>query len=312
MYNQFDETTTRTNTGYDKLLNIKEGFDDILWLVPPGTTIATKTLAETQSTWTALIQNPVATRMIPMIPAGNIEDKSKEDTVFAVPTGGEIVLEAGKEAVQLTYYVGLAYHKKLKALDGVPYAAFRVDTEGNIKGWSEDGTILKPFSITLVNVKSRKMAVPGKPHETVMSVSYSNPRELNNYGVLIQGSTLTWEPRALEGLYDVNLVLNTVTATTGNFTPTLDTFVTTNSRGWISGLVAADFVFKKGTTYAAATPVSIATMSTIKSDGSYDITFTTQTSGLFWIEMVAPSANSLKAIIGLESTAPASLDATIA
>ena len=102
----------------------------------------------------------------------------------------------------------------MKALQDFTQKSMRVvyaDINGNIRGYSPDGTVVKGFDIDLLFVGKQTTPETGGVSLIPIYIGEKNSRQWNTQGVLLNP---TWEPSDLAGLTDVSVeVVGTPTAT---------------------------------------------------------------------------------------------------
>jgi len=200
------------------------GYDAKLILAPVGSSIATKTLALTESTWLDAINSTVGARYI-VLPIFYELESSPEDDVYATSSLGSVAfVREGKDTVKYSVIVTPVTMSQLRTLNGVDWEAFIVTSSGVIKGTSDDETIFSPFSISNFRVEKEVRATGSEPATVPITVTYADANEWTSFPAFVEplreGVGANWNPRDLN---DPKAILNTVTsATTTGFTIKLE------------------------------------------------------------------------------------------
>jgi hypothetical protein len=190
------------------------GRDERLWPVPAGTTIASKALAELESTWDTLFNKAAGLRGFPL------------QTIFnATPEQGEDVYETGWDNKQdfvsegldkITYMLdkmSLYNAAKLRTMNGVNWEFFVVTDTGKIKGWSDDDVTFKPFSVLSFRVGKRTVETGEELERVPITIVWADPRQWNDYPAVVEplNATTSWNPLELDGIKDLYAVASSPT-----------------------------------------------------------------------------------------------------
>lgn len=280
---------SRCDTNYSNIggsLVCKANLSDVVKILAvKGTYTMTLVNALLEATWTAARKAAVGSRLYPFATAYNSEPANIEQEYKQAPFKGTVAGKRGFEGVTLTIE-GLTPQQiaKYQSFNNKNTKAYLVDTNKNIRGWS-DGTNFKPFDVML---HVEDMRIADNMGVVKVRIEIMNPEQWNTDGYIVEP---TWDVLALEGVNDVTLTVASPLTSGASVTVT-DTL----SGNPIEGLVSADFVVKKGTGAVSATSVE-------GDSGVYALTFTT-TSGAHTVNLAAASAISLTDI-AVEATATA-------
>lgn len=237
--------------------------DERIWLVPIGTEIATKTLAETESTWDDLFNAAKGSRGYPLPTIFNAEITQGEDVY---EEGWDNKQDFASEGLdQATYTldkVSLYNATQLRKLNGIEWAAYRITKEGEIVGYSDDGIKFKPEEILSFRVGKRTYADGEVVERVPITITWKNPSQRNDYAAVVKplDATTSWNPLELDGIKD--LQVSASAPTTAQVTLTLVGFDGVSHEGAVTG----DFVIYDST--GASVTVTNATET---SAGIYDV-----------------------------------------
>ncbi len=196
------------------------GYDSVIVLAPTGTTIATETLALTESTWLDGVNSSVGSRWIVLPIAFDIEPSPEDDVYQTSSLGSKKFVREGLDTVVYLFDVTPVVMEQLRTLNGVDWSAFIFTSEGVIKCTSDDQTILSPFSIQNFRVEKPRKAGGDAGELLPVSITYGDSAEwASNPGFvepMRSGVGGNWNPR---DIVDPKAILGTVTsATTAGFT----------------------------------------------------------------------------------------------
>lgn len=253
-------STNAGNTGLQQC-NGSPGKDERIWLVPYGTTISTKTLAETESTWDGIFNAVKGSRGLPLPTIFNATIEQGEDTYESGWGNKQDFVDEGLDKHNyILDKVSLYNAAQLRTLNGITWQAYIVTDTKKIKGWSDDGVIFKPFSILSFRVGKRTPETGETIERVPISIVWSDPRQWNDYPAIVEPS---WNPLELDGIKD--LVVTASSPTTSGVTLTITGFDSVPHEG----AVTADFIILDST----GTEVTV-TGSTESSAGVYALTAT--------------------------------------
>lgn len=203
-----------------------------------------------------------AKKISPLPYADDAADKSIEPKKVSNDYTGERTVKPGQIGFTLTYKKSLGLLQRMSKLNGFQGRIFLVDENQNLIFTSDDGINAKGFTLQNFYVNNLKIGTATDFSSWIVDITLKYSSEMSEYGSSIKPN---FDARTLEGVEDVILELvGTASTSTLKFT--------CQYRGKIqniSGLVAADVVFKK-----AGTPVVISTL-TENTDGSYTAAYTT-------------------------------------
>jgi hypothetical protein len=192
--------TSSGNTGLQQC-NGSPGRVERLWLVPPGTEIATRTDALLEATWDTLFNLAKGLRGLPLPTIFNATFEQGEDTY---ETGWSNKQDFAHEGLDKDIYtldkISLYNASQLRTLNGVSWAAYKVTDSGIIEGWSDDGIKFKPFSIQDFRVGKRTPENGEAVERVPITIVWADPDEWNNYPAVIEP---TWNPLELDGIKDI-------------------------------------------------------------------------------------------------------------
>lgn len=271
--------------------------------VPVGLILATKTQVFATKTSFAteadILTGIKAKNLFPLMGMLEFDDNTEEATIYTSPLGLEKFIRNGKYKFTMRFDLSLKQNQALQTFLGAKIRAYIVDSEGQIWGYSDDGTTVQGFSVTLIP-QNQKSPTADAPGWSVMNITLTNPNEWNKYGLVLQPSFVAED---LTSLSDVDLsIVGTATATSVVVSVGVPTGVIDGTGAEtkipISGITTADFTFVKASDGTAQTPTSM----TDNSDGTYSFVFTAAVTGS--VNLKAPSAQANAFLI--ESTGAAS------
>ena len=290
--NRFSCTTNASNTGANNLCENKLSVVRKLIFCPPGYSIATEASALLHATWLTATKAVKADRIYPFPTAVSVTIESQEDIYQDRPIAGRKFLREGKEQFTLMMDIPLTLLKKLRTFNSRAGSVFLGDEEGNIIGWTANGTTFNAFTIQELHIGKMAYTDGAIAREVPVSVVLRDPREFNDNGAIIQP---TWNIYDLDGVYDVVLVASAPSGTGVTVSVTIDSIDPTDPVGQITGLVVADFVLTDDT------PTSkTITAVTDNGDGTYHLA-ATMSADNYIVNLRACSAISLTDI-AIEST----------
>lgn len=237
------------------------GYDAKIILVPVGSSIATKTLALTESTWLDAINSAVGSRYI-VLPIFHELESSPEEDVYATSSLGSVAfVREGKDTVKYSVQVSPVVMGQMRTLNGVEWEVHIVTSSGVFKGTSSDDVLFNPFSIDNFRVEKEVKATGSEPAVIPISITYADPAEWTSFPAfaepLREGVTENWNPRDLN---DPKAIINTVTdgAITG-FTIKLEGF----DGVAFTGATKEDVIVKDSTTGVETALTSLTETSTL-------------------------------------------------
>lgn len=185
-------------------------------LTPLSTSIATKALAMTKSTWTDLLRNSDRTlrAYITGLRMGEIEVMDTEDQIIESTFKGDDFVSSGRNKIRVSFNVNPYFAKQYIGLNG-QWRVFAIDANGNIDGL----TVGTAFKGRVANVRVLKIAsVPqGELAKVTMEITYMDTQlyNLNRDYVSPYDQTSGWDPKSeLDGLQWVTV------ATVGSWSAT--------------------------------------------------------------------------------------------
>lgn len=293
--NKFSCSSTASNVGAKQLCDNNLTVIRRFIVCPAGYEISTEANALLQSTWTTAIRTTTANRIYPFPLADSITPEMTDDVYQEFPLSGAKFVKDGMMGLTINLNINKALARKLRTFNNRPCSVFLVDENGNILGWSDDGTKVKAFNVQELRIKSQTLPDGTAVVETPVKLVLKDASEWNDYGVVIQP---TWNPLELDGVYDVVVEIVSSSSTSLTVRVNIDSFAVTDPNGQITGLVKADFALKDDTPSAETI-----TTTTDNGDGTYTHAFSTLGADNYTIDLVACSAISLTDIF-IESTGP--------
>lgn len=271
------------------------GFHKMHIFVPPGTSIATKELAETLQTWLDLRKSAKSTRALPFPPTVK-RDITQDAPVFETLDQGDedfLYVNVGKDVFYISSELGIPeFNANLQAANSGTWSCYIVTSSGWILGMSKDGVSFLPFPCKL-RVLPETKGTDGESAKINYSVRLNSAKDWNETGKAIKltdGNPLT----DITGLRNLDLsVVGTPTA----IEVIVDVKSNLNAVGR-TGLVIADFEFLKDSDGSVQTPDSMTESTTV--EGRYTFVFTAAVTGTVGLVL----AENLS-IDGYEGTTPA-------
>jgi hypothetical protein len=225
-------STDAANTGAQQCVGTP-GRDDRLWLVPKGTSI-TKTNALLEATWDTLFNAVKGVRGLPLKTIFNATFEDGEDTEEKGWSNKTDFADEGLDSVTyLLDLMSLYEAKQYRTLNGINWAAYIVSVTGNIKGWSDDGVNLKPFTMLSFRVKKRTKETGAILERVPIKITWADPKQWNDYPAIVAPA---WNPNEIDGIKDINVSASL--PTTSGVTLTLTGFDSVAHEGAVPG----DFV----------------------------------------------------------------------
>ncbi len=235
-FGDLDCASSWSNTG-KKTCYEDFGWDAKLVIVPDDASIATKTLAETLSTWTTAVNADTASRYYPLEIFFNVEEDSEETQYEEGADGKKLFLREGKRS--LTGYIKLpmCLHAAYRTHNTRNVKAYVITSMGYIKGTSSDGTLFEPFSLNLFRVEKQTGGGNGETtQKTPVKIIFDDATEWDDR--FAWAKPTAFNPlTAINGIQDVTIAVTSPTTSTGVLT-----VLTTCDLIGIDSLVKEDFV----------------------------------------------------------------------
>lgn len=212
-YNNLDFDSSVENVG--QKYNPKEDLGRTIKyiLTMPDFEFATQSAAETQSNWQDAIE---AGNMYPLPYIYENEDMSEEDVRQDFTGGDSVKVREGRQGEKGNVLVSAADFAKLKSYNNKTWRLFEVDENGNVLGTSPDGTVVKGFELTDLDVGKMNRTIGDVKRLVGISMKHREPTESGKYLVVLRPLELSasaWDPRDLDGLTDVAITVNSAIAT---------------------------------------------------------------------------------------------------
>lgn len=197
------------------------------------------------------------------------EDQSEELTREDYTGGDSIIIREGRVAEMLYMHLSVADYTKLRTFNNKEWRVIEIDAEGNIRGTSPDGVVFKGYKVSEFHVGKLQRTAGDVVPKAPVFLKYRETSEITDNLVVLQPRELetdAWDPRNLDGLIDVELTVNSATATNINVT------ATAHLKGEpLAGFDAIeDWILTDGQTITGVTD---------NNDGTYDIKGTSLVSG---------------------------------
>ena len=240
------------------------GRDELFIIVPDTHEIATKTLAETESTWTTLFNAAVATRGYPLFLHFNAEFDNEDRVQEEGWAGKTKTVRDGKKRGTFTFKdVPMYNHIELRKHNNrTGVALYKVTANGYIKGWTDDETVFKPFPISEFRVNDRTDDDGASSDKTTIFIEEQDGSKWNDSGRYVKPSD--FDPLLFDGIKDCSVTIASEIATGGTIT-----VKSASGQVGVVGLVDANFEL-----YEDATPtVKVAVTAVDNSDGTYTCTW---------------------------------------
>ena len=178
------------------------GYDAAIILIPKGDSLATKTLALVKANWLNEI-NEVDTSRWRVLPIFNDISANKEEDVYNTSSiGMQTFIREGKTSMTYKVLVTPIVKKQLRTLNGISWDVFILTSNGFVKGTSSDGTKFEGFSTSVLHVGAEEPAAADVEALTPITVTYSDPKELNDFPAFIEplreGTPDVWNVKDLE------------------------------------------------------------------------------------------------------------------
>lgn len=307
----YNTTSTSTSLGNTGLQNFAGNLGKLKYivLVPEGTEIATKVLAETIATWQGSLNAAMGSRWfcLPLVFNGEptLEDTVKETSDF----GYESLVRPGKMTYKVTFEEISVYNKnQLNKLNNGNWSMFEVTDKDWIKGYSADGIKFLPKKLDYFYILPETQNTGSANAHVQAEFRFTTTDESNLYEAAINPSLddeapVAWYPSVeipAAAVKDLIVTLTGVTATAFGF----------SLYGYDSVAhslaVKEDIYLRKSTEDGTLIPITSITETAVP--GVYTGVIGTQTSGTFYLSLLPqPTA----ATQGFETPVVSSYAATI-
>jgi len=275
----------------------KNPFLDPVALILTSSTFSflTFTAFATETDWRDGI---AAGNVIPIQGILEAEDQSEETQYHETTAGKRVFRRLGQYRYMFRFVKTFAVHKKLQSFRNADVKAFIVDSAGNVWGTNPTGTVVKGFSLSMINPE--KLTMPtgdGTPAWTTLTLDFLDANEWNKFGEYVNPTS--WSVTALEPLVDVDIdQVGVATATSLTVSVMYDNGLDAEgnpSLVGIGGLAFADF------TISGTGTLGIAGDFVDNGDGTYDFVTVGLITGDI-VNIVTPSNLTDKTGIIVEST----------
>ena len=219
--------------------------------VPVGLIFTTKTFSfgsftdfADEAEWKTAIKEK---NIFPISGILEFDDNTEETTYYTSPLGIKKFIRDGKYDLTFRFDAGLQQNKEMQKFSGAKIRAFILDSNGYVWGYSDDNTTVQGFSIANLKFENQKVTTADAPGWTPCSITFANPREWNDYGVLLQPDFVVAD---LSSLSVVNIsVVGTPSSTSLNIYVGAKTGVYDGTGAEvlipIAGIASADFTVVK-------------------------------------------------------------------
>ena len=113
------------------------------------------------------------------------DDNTSEVKYYESPLGDKLKLDDGKYGFTFRFDLNLEIHKELQNLSGGNLRYFRIDSNNNVLGFSDDGTTVKGYSIKTIEVEKMVAATADTPAWSPVTIVEANPAQLNKFGLFV-------------------------------------------------------------------------------------------------------------------------------
>jgi hypothetical protein len=260
-YNALNASANPSNVGQKYAPKEDLGRTLKLMLTPKSFQFATQTLAETESEYQDAFEQ-ISDRcfMLPYIYEN--EDTTEEEVNQDFPGGDSLNVRQGRYASKDKLYLSVSDMKKMASFNDKEWRIIKIDANGNILGTSSDDIVFKGFELTMFKVGKMNQTIGDVKRLVPISYKEREPDEWTDRAVVLQPLKLDsspWDPRDLDGLTDIELTVNTATATNINVTAT----------AYLKGVPISGFDAVGDWILTAAQTI---TDVTDNNDGTYDLT----------------------------------------
>lgn len=260
-YNALSATTNPENVGQKWAPKEDLGRTLKVILVPKDQQFATQSDAETESNWQDLFEQ-ISGRGFALPYVYENEDNSEEAVRQDFPGGDTLEIRPGRYASRDKMHLSVSDMKKMASFNNKEWRMFKIDSNGNILGTSPDDVVFKGFELTEFNVEKMTQTIGDIKRLVPVYYKEREPSEWTDKPVALQPLKLSsspWDPRQLDGLIDVELTVNTATATNINVTATAH----------LKGVSLAGFDQVGDWILTTAQTITVVTDN---NDGTYDLT----------------------------------------
>ena len=260
----YNELTCGTSAGNTGLQSCVENFGNIemLLLVDKDFEISTKTLAETELTYTTAINAAIASRMYPLFGHFNAEfDPEGRVQEDGWAGKSETVRQGKNKATFIFDNISFYNHKELRKHNNrTNLGILRVSANGYIQGYSIDDTIMKPLPLSDFFVNDRNDSDGDTIDRSSVYLEYAGSQWDDN-GVWVKPTD--FDPLLLDGIKDVSI--------TGTLLAPGETVTVkgASDQVGVAGLIAANFSLVDDLAPTVLIPVVVGVDN---GDGTYDLT----------------------------------------
>lgn len=244
---------------------------------PIGVILATDAFSMTaanfllKSAWDTAIN---ARSVFPIIDIVGFTDNSTDPTYIEHPNEKRKLSRQGKYRFSIDLDLNEAQKKALLPFRGFGGRIFFVYLNRVIRGTSTDaGVTVKGARVEMLNVRKEKFNAIGEGSMVTVDIDLKSEEDINLYDNAME---MSWDVSELDGLTEVDLAVDSASATSVVVSVTSSSYGSTNP---ITGLVFADFDISD---------LSGASGATDNGDGTYTIAGTLMATGT--INLVAPTA----------------------
>jgi len=230
-------------------------------LAPLGQKFDTRILAKSLEEWKDQI---AAKQLIPLYDAENLAIADTEPT-FEETRKQRLKVVEGKKIRTFEYKLGFCSHAALTSYDGKKMQVYEITEDGELLAVSKDGVTVQGQTV-VVEVGMRKSTLADKKAFTMVTLSYTNFRELEQDGQML---SLPFGESDVMGIFDATIEQVSASATELKFK------VVAGCEGTpVTSFEDADFTFK-----TSAGVDKVHSFVAADSEGVYTITGTGFVSG---------------------------------
>lgn len=294
-----DCSTTKKNTGRPDC-EANYGFVQGVILSPRGTQIATKTLVQTEATWTALFNAALSGRSFPINPSLNYLqaiEPTNDDPVFEEGlNGAQFKVRDGNRRFKFVFgNIPDSWKDGPRSLENSLWDAWLIMSNDYIRSYTPDGTKRQGFKAKVHGGNTTFAANSNEIEKYTFYVDILDPSKMGDLAVADECTETTGDFFAtdLDGLIDCDITV--VSQTTAQV---IIDVKTENGETGVPDLVTADFVILN----SAGAEVSLTAAESATIPGRYTLT-ATLTAGTYSVNLRNQPAMTTK---GYESNAAVS------
>lgn len=204
-----------------------------LFFTIPGYQHSSKADAGDDDVWN---QGVIDKEIFPVHNIKEVEDLSTDDARYESPGGDLKTLFKGKRRFKVSFDLTLDQHKVLRQYGGKNFRLFWYDVNNNILGTSPNGTIVRGFDVSFIDVEKLPVPTADTPMFTKLEIQLEYYDELDDSGVTIiptQGAAADkWYPRDITSMTKVTVEqIGTISTNSGVITVKYKSLSDTDNEG---------------------------------------------------------------------------------